>query len=246
MDPDALLVERARTGDREALGALLTGHEQMIFAVCLRTLGNRESARDMTQDAMVKAISALDSFDGRSRFSTWLTRIAINACLSHLRKQRLRKHASLDAPIGGAGDSGGRAGSAGQRIGQTLPSGEPEPGSRIEADETLDCLDRAMARMDPEQRVLLSLRDVRGLDYSRIADALGVPVGTVKSRLFRARAALREAMEEAQADGDSVGDGHRMGPAVGPEKEPGSGDVGRGERGSSGDEPDASPGRSLA
>ena len=239
MDPDAALIARARSGDREALGALLTGHEGMLFAVCLRTLGNRETARDITQDALVKAI--------RSRFSTWVTRIAINACLSHLRKQRLRKHASLDAPAGpgsGRGGRAGRSGHAGQRMSQSLRGREPEPGSRIESAETLECLDRAMAGIDPDQRVLLSLRDVRGLDYARIADVLGVPVGTVKSRLFRARAALREAMEEAQSERGSEprsgsasrGDGHRIGPGSGPEKD------GSGQDES---EPGVGPGRSV-
>ncbi|MCB9838370.1 MAG: RNA polymerase sigma factor [Phycisphaeraceae bacterium] len=224
-DPDAPLVARARGGDRAALGELLTGHETMLFAVCVRTLGDREAARDITQDAMVKAIQSLDTFDGRSRFGTWITRIAINACLSHLRKQRLRKHASLDAPAGSGSGRSGRSGGAGgsvRSMGQSLPGGEPEPGSNVESAETLECLDRAMSRIDPEQRVLLSLRDVRGLDYTQIADALGVPVGTVKSRLFRARAALREAMEEAQSEfgvGEgraSRGDGHGNGPRRGP------------------------------
>lgn len=226
MDPDAVLLERARGGDRVALGALLTEHEAMLFAVCLRTLGDRETARDITQDTLVKAIQSLEFFDGRSRFSTWITRIAINACLSHLRKQRLRKHASLDAPAGrgsGRGGFSGSSGSGGSGISQTLHSMEPEPGSRIEQEETLECLDRAMARIDPEQRVLLSLRDVRGLDYARIADALGVPVGTVKSRLFRARAALREAMEEAQSErhcgSTSLEHGHRAGSGSDPEKD---------------------------
>lgn len=261
VDPDAALVERARGGDRAALGELLTGHEGMLFAVCLRTLGDREAARDITQDALVKSIQSLDSFDGRSRFSTWLTRIAINACLSHLRKQRLRKHASLDAPAGrgsggGAGGDGG-AGSSGQSIIQTLRGREPEPGSRIESDETLECLDRAMARIDPEQRVLLSLRDVRGLDYARIADALGVPVGTVKSRLFRARAALREAMEEARSEqvlqgrrgSTSQEHGRRAGSGSDPEKDgsglDGSDSDGSGQRGPAQDRPGASPGRSV-
>lgn len=231
VDPDSAMIARARGGDRGALGELLTAHEGMLFAVCLRTLGNRETARDITQDVLVKVIQSLDSFDGRSRFSTWVTRIAINACLSHLRKQRLRKHASLDSLAAPGAGRGGRAGRSGGRLSQSIPGREPEPGSRIETDETLICLDRAMAGIDPDQRVLLSLRDVRGLDYSRIADVLGVPVGTVKSRLFRARAALREAMEEAQSGfgggsrsgSESRGDGHRIGPGSGPAETDGLG-----------------------
>jgi RNA polymerase sigma-70 factor (ECF subfamily) len=255
VDPDSALIARARGGDRAALGELLTAHEGMLFAVCLRTLGNRETARDITQDVLVKAIQSLDSFDGRSRFSTWMTRIAINACLSHLRKQRLRKHASLDSLSAPGSGRGGRAGHSGGRHSQSIPGGEPEPGSRIETDETLDCLDRAMAGIDPDQRVLLSLRDVRGLDYSRIADVLGVPVGTVKSRLFRARAALREAMEEAQSERDggsrsgsgSRGDGHRIGSGSGPAE---SGGLDQDESGRGGIEQDDAgtgmgPGRSV-
>ncbi len=193
------LIERARAGDRDALGNLLALHEARLFAVCLRTVGNREAARDLTQDSLVKVIQSLANFDGRAKFGTWVTRIAVNTCLSHLRKERLRRHASLDAPgpsVSGRG--GGEAPAA-----ATLPGREQGPGSGVEEREALARLDRALARLDGEQRAILALRDVRGLDYEQIAAALETPVGTVKSRLFRARSALREAMESLERDRDS-------------------------------------------
>jgi RNA polymerase sigma-70 factor (ECF subfamily) len=160
-----------------------------MYAVCFRMVRDPDSARDLTQDTLVKVIQGFDSFDARARLSTWMTRIAMNVCLSHLRKQRLRRHASLEtAGAGGADREGG--------IGNGLPQGrEPSAASRVEGGEAREFLLRAMERIDPEHRAVLTLRDLQGMDYREVAETLDVPVGTVKSRLFRARAALREAVE---------------------------------------------------
>lgn len=188
---ESQLVRRAQAGDRDAMATLLTGHEARIFATCHRMVNERETARDLAQDALVKAMQGLDTFDERARFSTWLTRIAINTCISHLRKQKLRRHASLErAAFSTQSDASARLS---DRLEQQR---EQPPTSRVEEDERMAALRLAMEAMPTDQRALLLMRDGRDMDYASIARALGVKVGTVKSRLFRARVALREAMEQ--------------------------------------------------
>jgi RNA polymerase sigma-70 factor, ECF subfamily len=177
---------RGETG-RSAWGTLLARYQDRVFAVCLRMVGDREAAADLAQDTFVKVIHGLDSYDGRSKLSTWIIRIAMNVCLSHLRSQKLRRHASLDAPAGGTDRP---------KSEQIAGSGrELEPSLGVEGDERRRIVSAGLADLPADQRAILILRDVQGLDYEQIADVLGVAVGTVKSRLFRARLALRSAVE---------------------------------------------------
>jgi RNA polymerase sigma-70 factor (ECF subfamily) len=200
-EQERALVGAAQQGDRDALATLLRLHEAQIYATCVRMLGDREQARDLTQDTMVRLIEALHGFDGRARFATWMTRIAMNVCLSHLRKQRLRRHASLDGS-----PTPGDSGTSQPRAATLEQSREPAGGSRIESDEQAARLSEALGAIDPEARAILILRDMRGLDYKQIAETLEVALGTVKSRIFRARAALREAMERLESPEASVAD----------------------------------------
>jgi RNA polymerase sigma-70 factor (ECF subfamily) len=194
---DLALVRAVRRGERGAMGDLLERYKDRLYGVCMRMVGNRELAADLTQDAMVKVIEGLGSFDERAKLSTWVTRVTMNVCLSKLRSEKLRRHGSLDAlsetrpgqrPSGRFGGGGpvSPAASGREHLG---PEG-------VELDEVRRRVSAALLRVTPEQRAILVLRDSRGLDYEQIAEALAVPVGTVKSRLFRARAALREAFEE--------------------------------------------------
>ncbi len=206
-DVDAALVQRAERGDQAALAELLTRHQDRTYAMCLRMLGDRERARDVAQDAMVRVIESLSTFDGRAAFGTWMTRITINLCLSHLRREKLRRHASLNAP--GATRPGADEEAAPVWAGLSSQA-EPDVISGVSSDERRRRLSAALLTLEPEQRAILILRDVRGLDYRQIGEALGVAVGTVKSRLFRARAALREAMERLAADGLASGASERQ------------------------------------
>jgi RNA polymerase sigma-70 factor (ECF subfamily) len=178
----------------------LLAFQDRLFGVCLRMVRDPERARDLTQDAMVKVIQGLDSYDGRARLSTWIIRVTMNVCLSHLRKERLRRHASLDASEEGGTWAGsiseGRGGSEGSASGS-----EPDMLGRVESQEARRMVLQALDRIDPEQRSILVLRDVQDLDYRDIAEALDIPLGTVKSRIFRAREALRAAMEELERGG---------------------------------------------
>lgn len=205
---DAILIETIRNGktagERQAAWTeLLEAHEDRIFATCLRMVRDYETARDLTQDSMVKVIQGLDSFDNRARFSTWLTRVTMNVCISYMRKRRLRRHASLDAPMGGPGaGSGGASGGAGRGASFSDALESPEEHNaqeRVEQREDREMLLAALDLLDPDHRAVLVLRDAQDLDYQQIGDVLGVPLGTVKSRLFRARAALREAIEKLQS-----------------------------------------------
>lgn len=191
-DPDDALLRRAQSGDRAALGLLLTAHQDRLHAVCVRMVTDRAAAADLTQDTLVKIIQHLPGYDGRSQLSTWMIRIAMNTCLSWLRAQKHRRHAPIDTP-GNPGDSSFGTHSGGGR--QSPPGREPSGPSGVEHDEQRAIVSRALADLDPDHRAVLVLRDVQGLDYDRIADAVGIPVGTVKSRIFRARAALRELIE---------------------------------------------------
>lgn len=196
---DAELVAAANRGDAAAWSTLLQRHQDRLFAVCLRMVGPREAA-DRCQDAMVKIVQGLHSFDGSAQVSTWMTRVAMNVCLSHLRGAKLRKHASLDAMLESGAGRGLEHWSASDRGAAVAGrSGEPGPDSGVQSEEMRRSVAAALLRLEPEQRAILVLRDVRGLDYDQIAAVLEVAVGTVKSRLFRARAALRAILEEAGA-----------------------------------------------
>jgi RNA polymerase sigma-70 factor (ECF subfamily) len=188
------LVQAHRRGSAEAIGELLRSYQRRIYSVCFRMVHNEHDARDLAQDAMVKVLQGLDGYDGRSKLSTWIIRVSMNCCLSHLRKQRLRRHGSIDRdwPQGAAGplEAGG--------------SGGEQPAARgVEHTEMRGILSRALVSLDPQMRSVLVLRDMQDLEYTQIAEVLDIPVGTVKSRLFRARVALRAAVEAETARGEA-------------------------------------------
>ncbi len=189
------LIERARAGDRAALGELLQHHQRRLYTVCLRMVSHPDDAAELTQDAMVRIVQSLEGFRGDARLTTWMTRIAMNLSISHLRKRKLRRAVSLDAEHPG---SNGRADAASSLVSRLADDSEPGPACRVQDREMHDHLQRAIAALDDEQRAVLVLRDVEQLDYLQIAHTLDLPVGTVKSRLFRARLALRERMNAGE------------------------------------------------
>lgn len=219
---DHALIAAIRAGgpaDRRAWAELVERHQNRLFAICVRMVGDRDTASDLTQDTFVKIIQGLETYDGRAKLSTWMIRVAMNVCLSHLRAQKLRRHASLDAEgvmnsllRGSRSLEKDRAASASA----TPPSPrsgawesgssnlrEQSPTSSVEQGALRRVVAKALSSLDPEQRAILILRDVQGLEYEQIAAALEVPGGTVKSRLFRARLALREAIEKLDPEAHS-------------------------------------------
>jgi RNA polymerase sigma-70 factor (ECF subfamily) len=191
-DDDPALLQRAREGDHAALGQLLSAHQGRVYGVCLRMVRHPDDAAELAQDTLVKVVQKLGDFRGDARFSTWVTRIAMNLSLSHLRKRKLRQTVSLDQPAHAA---------AVTPRGAMLAGGELPPDQRVEEAEMQRLLQSALGRLEPDQRAVLVLRDLQQLDYAEIARALELPVGTVKSRLFRARLALRQMMEHHEPDG---------------------------------------------
>jgi RNA polymerase sigma-70 factor (ECF subfamily) len=199
------LVEAFRKGDASALTVLLRAYQRRIYSICYRMLRNEEDARDASQDCMIKVMEGLPCFDSRARLSTWVIRITINCCISHLRRRKLRGHASLDQPMDTGGlHAGGREEYAAMSGHALLEGGEPRPPERVEKEEARRAVLSALGRLDPSMRAVLILRDMQDLDYVQIAEVLEVPVGTVKSRLFRARAALRDLIE-AETGGEQNG-----------------------------------------
>jgi RNA polymerase sigma-70 factor (ECF subfamily) len=191
------LVAAIRRGDQSAWADLLTRYQDRLYSLCLRMVGNRDMAQDLAQDSMVKVIEGLATYDGRAALSTWIYRVTMNVCLSKLRSEKYRRHASLE-PEGGSEDGTHKSYSTfrSYNTGEALSHPkEPEALRRVQAKEDRSQVAAALLRIPADQRALLLLRDARGLEYEQIAEVLGVPVGTVKSRLFRARAALRIELE---------------------------------------------------
>jgi len=196
---DAVLVRQVQGGDLQAFAQLVEKYQDRVHNACLRICGDVEAARDLTQDAFVKALESIERFRGKSAFFTWIYRIAVNLALSHRRKDRTRNVLSLDAMRDGQDEGAPLV----QFIADPAAS---DPSSEAALAETHDRVLAAIGTLDPEHRAALVLRDVEGLDYQQIADVLELPVGTVKSRIFRARSTLRDRLtgqvfEEPASDG---------------------------------------------
>lgn len=190
------LVQAHQSGDPDAVRELVEAYQHRVFSVCYRMLNDREAAADLTQDTLVKVIEGLDGYQTRAKLSTWIIRIAMNCCLSHMRRQKVRRHLPLDATRPGERST----------LAANLPDSSEHSSSRhVEQAELHNQLLAAMASLDPDMRAILMLRDLQGLEYGQIAEVLDVPVGTIKSRLFRARAALRGALEQIQGPLSSRG-----------------------------------------
>jgi RNA polymerase sigma-70 factor (ECF subfamily) len=198
---DVDLIRRARGGDRGAYGQLVVRHQHRLFNAVLRMVGDREEARELTQEAFTRGLTKLDGFRGDAAPYTWLFRIAVNLAISQLRKVQRHRTFSLDRPgsrngrhdpgAGGAGKAEDQAAGLAERIAATGDAAE-RPDEALERRERAQHVLAALGRLDAEYRAVLVMRDVEGFDYQQMADVLGLPLGTLKSRLFRARLALRD------------------------------------------------------
>lgn len=171
------LLDRARRGDLSAFNVLVEEHQSIVFNVCLRMLGNRAAAEDAAQDAFVSAWRHLGSMRGEL-FRPWLLRIASNACTDELRRRSRRPAASLEVSM---------------EEGMPDPAdGEPLPEASVLSAELRGGIEAALRQLPEDQRLAVVLCDVQGLEYEEIAQVTRSNVGTVKSRLSRGRARLRE------------------------------------------------------
>ena len=178
VDPDQELVESVKSGHTEAFGALVEKYQDRIFRVAHSLTRNREDAEDVSQNVFFKAFRALPNFEGRSSFSTWLTRIAVNESLMQIRRQRAVM-VSLDQPA--------RA----DEVPIQLRDPNPSPEQLCDQGELREFLALALGRLRPALRIVFVLRDIEGLSVEETAKVLSLTVLTIKTRLYRARRALR-------------------------------------------------------
>ena len=178
---DAELLAAHVAGDPEAFGEVVRRHRDRLWAVALRTTGDREEAADAVQDALVSALRAADRFRGESAVTTWLHRIVVNACLDRARRRAVRPTRPLEEEVGPGGDESARTGAALAVVGDATPHVE----ARLDVTS-------ALARLPEAQRAALVLVDMYDVPVAEAAEILGVAVGTVKSRCSRGRVTLAE------------------------------------------------------
>ncbi len=185
---DAALVDRFRKGDMQAFGLLVTKYQDRIYNLVIRLCPQAADAEELAQEAFLKAMERIAQFRGQSQFYTWLFRIAANLAISHRRRGGRLKFQSLT----GSDDFENTQAEA-----LTAALAEkrcPSPVAAAISNESAARVEQAVTELDEEFRVVLVLRDVEEMDYSQIAEVLDVPVGTVKSRLHRARTVLRQSL----------------------------------------------------
>ena len=181
---DELLIRRAQRGDADAFEQLLLEHQKNVYNLCYRMAGNPDDAMDLSQETFLRAWRCLDQYQFASAFSTWLYRLCSNICIDFLRRRRRQQTVPLtfeDAD--------------GEEQTYAVPDAQPLPEEQMELKLTRETLAAAMAQLLPEHRAVLQLRVVNEMSYEQIADVLDIQIGTVKSRLSRARNQLKKILE---------------------------------------------------
>ncbi len=184
-DPDVILIRRYLKGDLQAFELLMEAHEQRVFAIALRMMRNREAALDVTQETFITVLRKAAGFQGRAAFSTWLYRVTVNTCYDHLRKQRRQQWAPLPE-------------------GYDPP--DPSTDDLLESTEIRPTIEDGLAELPEKFAVALILVDVEGLPLREVSEILHIPVGTVKSRVFRARRMLAARLGNLLTPDDSPKD----------------------------------------
>jgi len=189
------LLNRSKRGDRAAYGKLVVLYQDRLYNAVLRLIGDRDEAAELTQEAFTRGLANLADFRGDAAPYTWLFRIAVNLSISRLRKVHRHRIFSLDRPAGSNGQGRGNQDQASGLIDRVRQESESHPSQAMETAERAEQVVAALGRIDPDYRAVLVMRDVEGFDYQQMADVLGLPLGTLKSRLFRARIALRDELK---------------------------------------------------
>lgn len=179
------LVSAAKTGDLPAFNQLVLNYQSLAYNVAYRIVGEQDAAADATQDAFIKAYKSLNGFRGKS-FKPWLLRIVTNTCYDYLRAKKRKPTSNLDDVLVNPEHSW-----------RLLDPGE-RPAEYVERLELGRALQQAIEQLPPDQRIVVVLSDIQGLSYDEIAEATGASLGTVKSRLSRARAKLRDYLQEQE------------------------------------------------
>lgn len=176
----SILIQRAQRGDTNAFGTLVASYEKFIFNVACKMFSNSEDAADVAQEALIKAYKNIDKFDFNSSFSTWIYRITVNACIDEMRKRKGRESISIDAED--------------EESGLVLQIEDASLGAEetVIQNETVSEVRTAIEKLSEEHKTVIILRDLQDMTYEQVAQTLDVSVGTVKSRLARARKSLKD------------------------------------------------------
>jgi RNA polymerase sigma-70 factor (ECF subfamily) len=187
---DSTLVRQAQTGDAPSMERLILKYQHRIYNVILKMCGNADDAAELAQETFVKVIESIEKFKGRSSFYTWLFRIAVNLTLNHCQRSARMATRSLDA------QDADLEGHAGQLLKDLLSDERTvDPAALAQSHELCELAKRSLLKLEEPQRAVVVLRDIEGMDYAQIADVLNIELGTVRSRLSRARGNLRETLE---------------------------------------------------
>ena len=170
-EQDRDLIRRYLAGDVEAFNELMTAHENRVFSICLRMLRNRDGALDATQDVFLTVFRKADRYKEQAAFSTWLYRVTVNTCYDHLRRSKRKRTEAMP---------------------EHFDPSDPRGGDAMSAVELRPDIERALQNIAPEFRAAAILVDLEGMSLEGAADTLGIPIGTVKSRVFRARRQLAQ------------------------------------------------------
>ena len=196
--PDSELVAAAQGGDSTAMDQLLRRHYGRVHAVCRRIAGSTRDADDAAQEAMIRVVRNLDTFDGRAAFGTWVYRIATNTALDELRKRKRRPQLHVV-------DEDGELRVANEPV-------DPIADRRVDAVSDRIAIDAALAELPEEFKAAVVLRDVADLDYAEISVALAIPIGTVKSRIARGRRLLIEKLGNHEGPDERPNNEHPITP----------------------------------
>jgi len=181
---EQLLLERSKAGDIAAFETLIEAYQKKIFNLAYRIVGNYDDAGDLAQEALIRIFRSIVNFKEQSSFSTWVYRITTNVCLDDIRKKKNRKVLSLDEEI--HVEDG--------EMKRQIMSDDPLPDEVAEKEELRHLVNSAIKGLPEEQRLVITLRDIQGLTYDEISEILDCPSGTVKSRINRARQALKNVL----------------------------------------------------
>ena len=187
---DDTLVQRCKRGDSEAMSRLILKYQDRIYNTILKICANRDDAAELTQETFVKVIERIDSFKGQSAFYTWLFRVAVNLTYNYCKRRvKLPTYSLENMRVSGFGDAGV------QLKAYFADESAIDPAVIAQNREIGQIAMAALGELDEDHRVVLVLRDIEGMSYNEIAETLQVELGTVKSRLSRARANLKSILE---------------------------------------------------
>lgn len=187
------LIKQAQKGDLNAFETLIIEHEKIVFNIAFRMLPNPEDAKDISQEVFIKLYKNLYKFDWKSAFSTWLYRITVNTCIDELRKRKGKETESINETLDLEESN----------VNKQFESVEPTPEQKMIEKESAQEILSAMNQLSDEHKIILTLRDLQNLTYNEIMSVTGLSMGTVKSRLARARIQLKNILLSKQEHFDS-------------------------------------------